>query len=274
VSSVTQRSRTDCKTARSGRAPASDPAASLQELKAEARRCHTPQQFRLLLEDLRGILPYQKLAGVWGHPIHSIHHVFNYGIPVAYLRWFLSTGALWTSPVFREWRRNKRAVMVFAVVKRFKTDFNPELVKQYKQAGLYYAMCGGRASANHFVYFVVAMSSARTARTNLKQFDSIVPSLVQASQRAYPRSLITKREMAILERRAMGQIAKQIAIAEGISERMVREHLEHIKKKLYTDNLVNAVVIAMKSGMLLSPWNKTMSEHQDDRAGLGRRLNN
>ena len=60
----------------------------------------------------------------------------------------------------------------------------------------------------------------------------------------------------MLKRRAMGEIVKQIAVAEGISERTVREHLQHIKRKLYTDDLVNAVVIAVKSGMLLSPWKK------------------
>ena len=50
--------------------------------------------------------------------------------------------------------------------------------------------------------------------------------------------------------RAIGQIAKQIAAAEGISEPTVREHLEKIKRKLCTDDLVNAVVIAVKTGML------------------------
>jgi DNA-binding CsgD family transcriptional regulator len=39
-------------------------------------------------------------------------------------------------------------------------------------------------------------------------------------------------------------------MAEGISQRTVSEHLQQIKKKLYTDDLVNAVVIAMRSGML------------------------
>jgi len=68
--------------------------------------------------------------------------------------------------------------------------------------------------------------------------------------------LLTKRETAVLERRAKGEIIKQIAAAEGISERTVRAHLQHIKTKLYTDDLVNAVVIAVKSGMLLPPWKK------------------
>ena len=78
--------------------------------------------------------------------------------------------------------------------------------------------------------------------------------LVRASQRAYPRTLLTKRETAILQRRAMGELSKQIAGAEGISDRTVRMHLQRIKKKLYTDDLVNAVVIAVRSGMLDETW--------------------
>lgn len=232
-------------------------AATLQELKAEARKCQNPNQFHELLEHFRTLVPYEKLAAVWGHRTQgsgSLRYLFNYGFPATFVRWYLSTGALWTSRVFREWRRNKRAVIVSDIVKRFKTDFDPELVKHYEQAGLYYAMCGGHFGANHFVYFAAAMPSEETARTHLKQFQLILPSLSEASQRAYPRSLLTKRETALLKRRAMGEIHKQIAAAEGMSERTVREHLRKIKAKLYTDDLVNAVVIAMKSGMLLPPW--------------------
>ena len=52
----------------------------------------------------------------------------------------------------------------------------------------------------------------------------------------------------------MGELLKQIAAAQGISERTVRMHLQRIKKKLYTDDLVNAVVIAVRSGMLDRVW--------------------
>ena len=48
----------------------------------------------------------------------------------------------------------------------------------------------------------------------------------------------------------MGEIIKQIARAEGITDRTVRMRLQRIKKKLYTDDLVNAVVIAVRSGMI------------------------
>jgi DNA-binding CsgD family transcriptional regulator len=234
----------------------------LQELKTKASECQTPKRFRELLECMREIIPYQKLAAVWGHHAQAtVRYGFSQGFPKDFQQWYLSTGALWTSPVFREWRRTQRAVMICDVVRRYRADFDPELIRQYERAGLYHAICGGRVDRNHFVYFAVSMPSAQTGRAHLKQFEAIVPFLVQASQRAYPRSLLTKRETTILERRAMGEITKQIAKAEAISERTVREHLQVIKKKLYTNDLVNAVVIAVKSGMLLNAGKNKRNGH-------------
>src|SRR5215510_13891946 len=75
---------------------------TLQELKAAARRCQTPKQFRKLLESLREFIPYRRLGAVWGYHAHTaIRHAFNLGLPAAFLRWYFSTRTLWTSPVFR-----------------------------------------------------------------------------------------------------------------------------------------------------------------------------
>ena len=232
--------------------PSSDRAASFQELKTEARRCQTPKQFRELLKHLQAFIPFQKFSGLWGYPSRTtIRFIFNQGFPRDWIRWRLTTGALWTSPLFQEWLRTKRTILWCDAVKHLKAQFDPELVRRMKQAGAQYALCGGFASPDYFVLFAAAMPSAASGRAHLKQFGSIVPFLVQASQRAYPRALLTKRETAVLERRAMGEITKQIGWSEGISERTIREHFQRIKKKLYTDDLVNAVVIAVKSGMLL-----------------------
>ena len=57
-------------------------AASLQGLKTEARRCHTPKQFRELLEHLRAFIPFQKFIGLWGYPSRTtIRFIFNQGFP-------------------------------------------------------------------------------------------------------------------------------------------------------------------------------------------------
>jgi len=52
----------------------------------------------------------------------------------------------------------------------------------------------------------------------------------------------------------MGEAIKQIAAEEGIAERTVTMHLQRVKKKLYTDDLVNAIVMAVRSGMIDESW--------------------
>jgi len=260
VSSAKRRDLSGSTVARKGHIPSSDRAAPLAELKARAHRCRTPKQFRDLLEHLRQFIPYQHFAAMWGSPHKSIRFIFNYDFPIDLLRWRLTTGALWTSPAFQEWLETKRTILWCDAAKRLKEQFDPELLMRMEKAHVQYSLCGGFAAANHFVLVAAAMPSAESGRIHLKPFDLVVPMLVEASQRAYPNTLLTKRETAVLKRRAMGEIIKQIAVAEGISERTVREHLQHIKQKLYTNDLVNAVVIAVKSGMLLPPWKKGVSE--------------
>jgi len=174
----------------------------------------------------------------------------------------LTTGALWTSPAFQEWLRVKKAVVWLDAARRLRRDFNPELLKRVEEAELQHALYGGSATRERFVLFVAAMRSLQTPRTYVKLFKVIVPWLARASQRAYPHSLLTKRETIVLERRAKGQIIKQIAAAEGMNERTVREHLQTIKRKLYTNDLVNAVVIAVKSGMVLSRKDSASKERK------------
>lgn len=251
---------------RTERFPPSDPTAALDELKVEARRCHTPKQFGELLKRLRTLIPYDSFAGTWGHPMRTIRFMFYQGVPTDLIRWRLTTGALWTSPAFQEWITTNRPFLWCDAAKRLKAHFDPELITRMEKAGLQYTLCGGSASRHHFVIVAAAMPTEESARAHQKRFVSIAPFLVQASQRAYPRALLTERETAILERRARGEITKQIAAAERISERTVREHLQSIKKKLYTDDVINAVVIAVQSGMVLPPWDKSAR-------GEARRLN-
>jgi DNA-binding CsgD family transcriptional regulator len=257
-------SRTDLTRSRAKASPQSRTkreAVSLEDLKAEAVRCHTPRQFSELLENLRTVIPYEKFAGIWGHPAETIRFMFYQDIPIDLIRWRLTTGALWTSPMFREWLETNQSVLWCDALKRLKTDVDQELVLRMEKAGLQYMLCGGSASKESFVMFAAAMPSEESGRAYLKAFDSIAPFLVDASQRAYPRSLLTSRETAILARRARGEITKQIAAAERISERTVREHLHHIKKKLFTDDIVNAVVIAVKGGIVLPHWRKGMKDY-------------
>lgn len=224
---------------------------SVHELECLASRCRTPKQFRTLLDRLQAFIPYEKLAVSWGyHNSTTMRFVFNHSFPTEFLRWYLATGALWKSVMFQEWIRTKQTLLWCDVARRLKERFDPEMLKRVEEAGLQYSLCGGFASPDYFVWFNAAMASEESGRVYLEPFESIVPALVRASQRAYPRTLLSKRETDILERRAMGEIIKQIARAEGITDRTVRMHLQRIKTKLYTDDLINAVVIAVRSGMI------------------------
>ena len=164
-----------------------DPRAALAELKTEARGCQTPKQFRDLLKHVQACIPYSKFAGTWGYPSRTIlRFFFNQGFSRDLIRWRLTTGALWTSPLFEEWLRTKRTILWCDAVKPLKAQFDPELLRRMKQAGAQYALCGGLASPDYYVLFAAAMPSAASGGAHLKQFKSIVPLLVQASQRAYP----------------------------------------------------------------------------------------
>src|SRR5215831_13217326 len=169
VSSAKRRDLSGSKVTRKGRIPSSDRAASLAELKAEARRCRTPKQFRELLEHLRAFIPYQKFAGLWGHPSRTtIRFLFNQGFPPDLVRWHLTTGALWTSPAFQEWLQAKRAFLWCDAAKRLKALFDPELLTRIEQAGVQYSLCGGFASPSYFVLFAAAMPSAESGSAHLK----------------------------------------------------------------------------------------------------------
>ncbi len=243
------------KEGRTGVAHSSQDTASLRELKTLASRCGTPKQFRDLLSSLKNLLPYRNLICGWGYPSSAtIGFIFNHSYPTELVRWFFANGMLWRSPVFKEWLRTNKTQVWLDVAKRLRKDFDPELLLRLQQQKLEYAFSGGILNEDLWVHFSINMESEESCRAHLRRFETIVPVLAEALMRACPRPLLTDRERAILERRAMGELIKQIASAQGISERTVRMHLQRIKKKLYTDDLVNAVVIAVRSGMLAPLW--------------------
>ena len=257
VSRVRQRVQSASKVPRRRLIRSAEPAASLQDLTAKARRCHTARQFRELLNTLQTVIPFQRLICAWGYPSrNTIRFIFNHSFPIQFVRWYLTKGLLWRGPMFREWLRTNQSQVSDDVLRRMAKQIDPELLEQARRFNLQGLLVGGVKTRDFWIVFSLCMGSEEKCRASLPQFDVIVPIVAHALNRACPRPLLSKRETSILERRAMGEITKQIAAGEAISERTVREHLQHIKTKLYTDDLVNAVVIAVKSGMLLQSWKK------------------
>ncbi len=65
-------------------------------------------------------------------------------------------------------------------------------------------------------------------------------------------SLLTEREMEVLEGVARGERSKEIALRLGITERTVKAHLASIYNKLGVDSRAAAIAVAAQKGMLAS----------------------
>jgi DNA-binding NarL/FixJ family response regulator len=63
-------------------------------------------------------------------------------------------------------------------------------------------------------------------------------------------SPLTKREMEILEHIAQGYLNKQIAVALGISEQTIKNHITSILRKLNANARTEAVVMGIKHGLI------------------------
>ena len=61
---------------------------------------------------------------------------------------------------------------------------------------------------------------------------------------------LTRREMQILERIAVGDTNRQIGAVILISEETVKHHVKHILDKLRASNRAHAVAIAFRRGLL------------------------
>ena len=211
---------------------------------ASASKCHTPKQFRNLLDKLQTVLPYRGLLCGWGNlSTSTVAFFINHGYPSKFLRWYLTRGMPWKDPAFLEWLRTGQPLVWIDYT-------SAELLEQAMMFHVQYAIIGGLARGDRWAGFALNMETEESARKHLEQFQMIIQALSEALMRAYPRPLLSSRETSILERRALGELPKQIAETEGISDRTVRMHLQRAKKKLYTDDLVNAVVIADKIGMI------------------------
>lgn len=226
---------------------------ALHEFTLTASRCRTPRQFRELLEQLKTILPYRHLMCGWGYRrSYSIAFIFNHSYPRDFVRWFLSRGILSEGPMFRAWLRERRPQILSKTLKGRVED--RERVEVITRFGLNHSLGGGSLGQEVWVYFALTMATEDDCTACLDRFRLIVPILVRALRRSCPRPLLTRREKTILEHRALGEPPKRIAETLGMAERTAREHLQQIKKKLYTDDLVNAVVIALRTGMLDQKW--------------------
>ncbi|WP_447987312.1 response regulator transcription factor [Nitrospira sp. Nam74] len=227
----------------------------MKQFESYAKHCRTPTQFRTLTQRLHEILPYQHLLCVWGY-VHGrkIGFIYNDNFPNDFLRWFLSKGMMPKGPLLQEWFRTKRVQVWSDVARRYADRYTPEHRERIIKAGLQHSLGGGWIGRGLYIFCGIGMASEETCQGSIEPFRHLLPYLCRALKQACPRPVLSQRETAIIERRAMGESIKCIAAEENIAERTVTMHFQRIKKKLYTDDLVNAIVIATRSGMIDECW--------------------
>lgn len=227
---------------------------SLDAIHGFARKCRTPKQFNRLLIQVHSLIPYRSLLCAWGYPrAYRLRNLLSVGYPKPFLRWYFTTGMFRRDPCFAEWLRTREPFVWSDVAHRFSKQIDPELMRKVRGYHLQYSLCGGTIETmDHEVgcYIMIVLDSEAECRQHLKCYSNLVPSLTRAFERSYPRGRLTKRESLVLEQRANGHQVKTIAALLGITPRTVKMHIQAIKKKLFTDDLVNAVVIALKLGMI------------------------
>ena len=227
----------------------------MEQFKSHAERCRTPKQFRDLVKRLQEIISYQSFICTWGYlEGRKIGFIYHHNFPNDFLRWFLAKGMSTKSPMIEEWLRSNQVQVWADVADRCADQFTLEHREKIFSAGLQHSIGGGWIDRELYVYCAVALPSEESCRASVKAFRFLLPCLCKALRQACPRPLLTDREVTILERRVMGEAIKQIAGEEGIAERTVTMHLQRVKKKLYTDDLVNAIVMAVRSGMIDESW--------------------
>jgi DNA-binding CsgD family transcriptional regulator len=227
---------------------------SLDVIHGLARKCRTPKQFNRLLIRIHALIPYRSLLCAWGYPrAYRLCNLLSVGYPKPFLRWYFTTGMFRRDPCFAEWLRTREPFVWSDVAHRFSKQIDPEFMRKVRGYHLQYSLCGGTIeTTDHELgcYIALVLDSEAECRQHLKYFSNLVPALTHAFERSYPRGRLTKRESLVLEQRAKGHQVKAIAALLGITPRTVKMHIQAIKKKLYTDDLVNAVVIALKLGMI------------------------
>lgn len=155
----------------------------LKQFQESAERCHTPEQFRALVNDLRAILPYQRFICAWGYlPDYALGFIYTHAplLPTSFTG-FSQKAWCERAPLFR--------------------------------SGL-------------------AHNGFRCGR------------MLRAGVRIHSSRGIGRK---LLKRGCNTALVEDRGAEEGIAQRTVTMHLQRIKKKLYTDDLVNAAVIAVKS---------------------------
>ena len=126
-----------------------------------AARCHTPQQFRTLLDKLRALIPYRYMMCFWGHlDQRAIYYMVNHNFPAPFLRMVFSHFTIPTGPAFTEWRETRSTVVIGDAWNRVDKEIPKDVQEQATYWGVEHGCLGGARNTELFMNFYYTNSTA------------------------------------------------------------------------------------------------------------------
>ena len=75
------------------------------------------------------------------------------------------------------------------------------------------------------------------------------------------RPLLTTRQLDVLQSAARGRTYRETAEELGISPQTAKIHRKRIMRRLREDNMLSAVLVALRLGVLAMPYIETLDEN-------------
>ena len=109
----------------------------IEKLRGLANSCHTPTQFKTLLDQLKRHIPYERFICGWGNPAtFAISFFYAKNYPEEFLNWYLTTGMLEKDPVFNRWLRTGQPQIFAEVVNDLGDRFPLDFIKKTNEFSL------------------------------------------------------------------------------------------------------------------------------------------
>lgn len=112
------------------------------------------------------------------------------------------------------------------------------------------ALRSGPALAVHIAHDITASRRRRGLYERLRETAREITQLADEEHHLVPVAVLTPQEQRLLSLFAQGRTPAQVARELGISSQTLRNHLYHVNQKLGTHNRLEAVIHAVRRGLI------------------------
>lgn len=215
----------------------------------------TPKQFtNWVCRDVQKIFPHGAMAcglGITENLGGRIRHLITGNFPLEHLNLLHSPDGVITSPVIAQWIKTRRPVVFELAGQKNKSPW----LESFRRSGLQNMMVHGRSDLHSHTtsYFTFAQVPGTLGQNHANLLELLVPHLHDALIRTLQggkklasasktiQTLLSKRELEVLQWLGEGKSNWEISQVMQISENTVKNHVQHILAKLKVTTRAQAV---------------------------------